>query len=131
MGTVLDSVSFWVERDCGEDFGRDCKPVGGKAALAMQERKGRTHEVQRLEGAAFVLRMCGRPCPGEEVVPERRKVCASGTKQQMGGELVDLCDDDDDDDLPVLNTMGNGERQKLIGRVWEDQKQTLPTKLTT
>lgn len=83
-------VSFGMEKDCGEDFGRDCKSVGGKAALAMQERKGRIDEVQRLKGAAFVLRMCGRPCSGGEMDPERRKVCASDTRQQMGGKLVDL-----------------------------------------
>lgn len=52
---VLDLVSFWVKRDCGEDFGRDCKSIRGKPALVMQERKGRRDKIQILKGVPLFL----------------------------------------------------------------------------
>lgn len=51
----LDLVSFWVQKDCGEDLGRDCTFIRGKAALVMQEAKGRKDKIQRLKRVPLFL----------------------------------------------------------------------------
>ena len=84
-----------------------------QACLGHAREKGKERQDPEIKRSAFVLRMCGRPCPGEEMDPERGKVCASDTRQQMGGKVVGLCDYFICTYFYFASTMGNGERQSL------------------